>query len=151
MDVLTIAEWDKKEEPLILLEKCEKGIYKVVFPLFLVFYIIRSWKYEKLSDRIVRRLDKITQEFLRESEIDRKLKEKIRFGLRFFTRKVSKELFIGKQDAAVLIYASISGVDYLVTYDKTDFQNKEQKISTLLKGFGLHVPKMVTPDKLISS
>ena len=146
LDVITTAIWDRNKESLEFLSYAEQGKYTISTPLFLLFHILRNWKYKKLADRIFKEFDKITDIFLQESKINKELEQKTGLTLRLLIRKASKELDINPQDATIVLYASLSLVDEIITYNRKHMKNKEKEIGEFLKKYNLHVPKIALPN-----
>lgn len=150
LDVLTRVVWNKKEEAAEFLSRVKRGEYTCAFPLFLIIYILRNWKYKKLVDRMVSEIDETATEFLRTSVAKKLITEKTKMPLRIFIKRGSRALGINRQDFTLVTFASIFQAEYLVTYNRVHLKGRQEEISKYLTKYNLNAPEIVFPSELLS-
>ena len=149
LDVVTVAEWEKEDprRPIAsrFLDEVDKKIFTVISPVTLIARLL-SWKYLELVKKIAIRLISISDSFVTTEEANSILTANTKKGIRELADEGAKGLKIKVSDMALVLIASSKGIDYFVTFNKTDLKNKEGKISEFLRRYNLHTPKIVLPD-----
>ena len=129
LDVITVALWDRNKEAMEFLERVKKNEFDLYTPHTLL-ELIDKWRHDKLKNEIKRFYELYSRQIISLQNI---VEEGRRKNLNIEnTTKILLDEDIKEEDAALIVIASLFGLDYLVTYNRKHLLNKVNTINEIL-------------------
>lgn len=145
LDVVTVAEWDKKEEAILFLDRIKSEEFLLSTP-FIILDLVSNWKHKSLKNKIIKFYEVYSNEIITvKSYVDR-IQE-----MKLDDKKLSNELLshnIKEEDIVLVIFTSIFRLDCLVTFNRKHLRDKEKIINEVLKKHGLKPIKIALPNEI---
>ena len=149
LDVITVALWDSRGKNAEIAKKflvrVEKKEFYVGIP-FLIIEIVLLWKHEKLKNSIKEFYVKNSDQLFTDTEIKEKCDE-----LEIDYERILNKLDasgIKREDAALVLVASLFEFDYLVTFNRIHLRNKKEETNKILKECKLAAIQILGPEEL---
>lgn len=148
LDVITVAEWEKKDPRKQAAKEFEERIKKKEFEALIPSLVIKrilDWKHAALRDKIEDFYIKHTA-ILTDSDIEAQINK-----LQINDENILKELEkagVKSEDAFLVLVTSVFGLDYLVTFNRKHLKNKKDAINNVLRKFNLKEVEIVEPNEI---
>jgi|SRR3989344_5125591 len=145
LDVITVAEWDKKEIAIKFINRVKFGEFEIFTP-YSFFDLLDKWKYEKLKKKIKRFYELYSEEIITPQRLTEKLE-----GLKINEKIISNDILriqVKEEDILLVIITSMFNLDYLVTMNRKHLKNKMEVINDILQKHKLNPIKIVLPDEI---
>ena len=149
LDVVTVAFWDNKGKNVELARKIITRIENKEFYLgtpFLIIELVLKWKHETLKRNIEEFYVRNSNKLFTDTEIKEKCIE-INVDYENVLDKL-ENVGIKREDAALVLVASIFSFDYLVTFNRIHLRNKKEEANKILKECKLPTIEIVGPEEL---
>lgn len=149
LDIVTVANWDKKGEPARLAQKfinrIENNEFQVVTP-FIMIELLTRWKYSELVSTIQQFYLTNTTGFITNEDFDKKLE-----SLKINDEKILAELKASNvkgEDTVLVLITSLFEIDYLVTFNRKHLRGKKELINEVLTTNGVKTIEIVGPEEI---
>lgn len=145
LDVVTVAEWDKKEEAILFLNRIKSEEFVLSTP-FIILDLVSNWKHKSLKSKIINFYEVYSNRIITVKSYVEKIQE-----IKLDDKKLSNELLshnIKEEDIVLIIFTSIFKLEYLVTFNRKHLKDKEKIINEVLKKHGLKPIKIVLPNEI---
>lgn len=152
LDVVPIAKWYEKGNPRQagsqkFIKRVERGEFSLLAPdTFLE--IIRSWEYGELMKRVRSWYTTNAKSIISSEEALKKIAKKTKLSEETLIEKFASEANMKREDAFLVLIATGSNTDYIVTWNKAHLRNKREKIEEIGTKLGLKVPKIIFPTEI---
>lgn len=149
LDVVTVALWDNKGRNVELARKFLARVAKKEFYLgtpFLIIEIVLKWKHEILKNNIKEFFVKNSDRLITDTEIKEKCEE-LNVDYELILNKL-ENAGIKREDAALVLVASIFSFDYLVTFNRIHLKNRKEEANKILKEWKLPTIQISGPEEL---
>ena len=125
LDVVTVALWDSRGKNIELarnfLTRVERKEFYLGTP-FLIIEIVLKWKHEKLKNSIKEFFVKNSDRLITDTEIKEKCDE-FNVNYELILNKL-ENAGIKREDAALVLVASLFSFDYLITFNRIHLKKK---------------------------
>lgn len=149
LDVVTVALWDSRGKNTELagnfLARVEKKEFYLGTP-FLIIEIVLKWKHEKLKNNIKEFFVKNSEKLITDTEIKEKCDE-LNVDYELILNKL-ENAGIKREDAALVLVASLFSFECLVTFNRIHLKNKEEEANKILKEWKLPTILILGPEEL---
>ena len=149
LDIVTVALWDNKGKNVELARKFLSRIEKKEFYVGTPFLIIESvmkWKHEKLKNSIKEFYVKNSDRLFTDTEIQEKCVE---LSVNYEQILIKLEnAGIKKEDAILVLAASIFSFSHLVTFNRIHLKNKKEGANRILQECELPTILISGPEEL---
>ncbi|MBI3035492.1 hypothetical protein HYY71_04155 [Candidatus Woesearchaeota archaeon] len=149
LDVVTVALWDSRGKNTELarnfLARVERKEFYLGTP-FLIIEIVLKWKHEKLKNNIKEFFVKNSEKLITDTEIKEKCDE-LNVDYELILNKL-ENAGIKREDAALVLVASLFSFECLVTFNRIHLKNKEEEANKILKEWKLPTILILGPEEL---
>ena len=149
LDVVTVALWDSEGKNVELarnfLTRVEKKEFHVGTP-FLIIEVVLRWKHERLKNSIKEFYVKNSDVLFTDTEIKEKCEE-LDISYELILSKL-ENVGIKKEDAALVLVASLFLFDHLVTFNRIHLKNKKEDANKILKEWKLPTIMISGPEEV---
>ena len=149
LDVVTVALWDSIGKNIELarnfLTKVERKEFYLGTP-FLIIEIVLKWKHEKLKNNIKEFFIRNSDRLITDTEIKEKCDE-LDVDYELILNQL-ENAGIKREDAALVLVASLFSFDYLVTFNRIHLKNKKEESNKILKEWKMPTIQILGPEEL---
>ena len=149
LDVVTVAFWDYKGDNVEIarkfIERIENGEFYVGTP-FLIIEVVLKWKHESLKRNIEEFYVRYSNKLFTDTEIKEKCIE-MNVNYEYALSKLA-DAGIKREDAALVLVASLFSFDYLVTFNRIHLKNNKGEANKILKECNLPTIEIAGPEEL---
>ena len=149
LDVVTVAQWDSKSRNVELARefiiKVENGEFYVGTP-FLIIEMVLKWKHKALKRAIEEFYVRNSNKLFTDTEIKEKC-DKLNVDYEYILNKF-ENAGIKREDAVLVLVASLFSFDYLITFNRVHLKNKKEDANKILKECKLPPIKIVGPEEI---
>ena len=149
LDIVTVSLWDKigknKEKADHFLNRVKNLEFTAVTPMLLID-VVERWRHQSLKSRIKEFYKTYSSRIYTDIEI----KEKCRQGNIDYESVLDalEQNGVKREDAALVLVASLFSCDALVTFNRVHLRNKKEAVNQVLVRWSLLPIQIAGPEEL---